>query len=457
MTLTLDAVQMVAPQTRRLDELSSVSPSAASAGRAGQPFKLFVGGLSSQTTTEALRIHFQKYGRLVDAVVMLKNGRPRGFGFITFDSPAGAVAALAEPQWLDGRFVDVKRAVPGEHAQERPSNKIFVGGLPQDASTEDLRACFASYGPVADAVVMVDRRTKRSRGFGFVRFANGIQGSAAADAVLMDAASHRLGGKWIEVKRATPAALLRDDSPCSSGDASTTCTPTSLTLAEQHQQACMYYDCLAAAWEMGLATPSAAGLDGSLAAPGAIGQTRGGRRGRRGRRQSSGGGTSEEFGDELEGSLFGGAAGLWVASGLDMSGGAVDWASSAADMSSMLSPWGSFDISALDASVCSGADTSVSDSPFAVGSPQKGRSRVSSVATTASGSENTSGLANGAAPISPPPGLGMDLSPMKVSFRKANSFGSQSDDEEEEEEERLENFTREDFLSMEVRPWLSAW
>merc|ERR1719468_1236305 len=143
---------------------------------------------------------------------MNKQGKPRGFGFVTFESPAAADAALAEPQWLGDRYVDVKRVVPGEQPEERSPNKIFVGGLPQDASTEDLRACFAEYGPIADAVVMVDRRTKRSRGFGFVRFASGVQGFRAAEAVLRDAANHRLGNKWIEVKRATSAASLQDTS-----------------------------------------------------------------------------------------------------------------------------------------------------------------------------------------------------------------------------------------------------
>eukprot|EP00419_Tripos_fusus_P002488 CAMPEP_0172673920 /NCGR_PEP_ID=MMETSP1074-20121228/12447_1 /TAXON_ID=2916 /ORGANISM="Ceratium fusus, Strain PA161109" /LENGTH=332 /DNA_ID=CAMNT_0013491289 /DNA_START=68 /DNA_END=1066 /DNA_ORIENTATION=+ len=176
------------------------------------PCKLFVGGISAQTTTEVLHAHFSQYGRLVDTVVMVKNGRPRGFGFVTYDAPGPALTALAEPQWIDGRLVDVKLAVPGEDAQERSPNKIFVGGLPQDVDTKTLKAYFSAYGFVADAVVMVDRQTNRSRGFGFVRFANGAQGSVASEAVLMDFPSHRLAGKWVEVKRATPAAALQEAS-----------------------------------------------------------------------------------------------------------------------------------------------------------------------------------------------------------------------------------------------------
>lgn len=194
-----------------------------------QPCKLFIGGLSAQTTTEVLRGHFTKYGRIVDAVVMSQRGRPRGFGFVTFAAPQDALAALAEPQWLHSRFVDVKRAVPGEQLEERASpNKIFVGGLPPEATTEDLRACFAEYGPIADAVVMADRRSKRSRGFGFVRFAGGTQGARATEAALLDAANHRMGGKWVDVKRASPAALLEDLSANSSAKSSEATAPTTI-------------------------------------------------------------------------------------------------------------------------------------------------------------------------------------------------------------------------------------
>jgi len=55
---------------------------------------------------------------------------------------------------------------------------------------------------VKDAVVMMDRATSRSRGFGFVRFAT----SEGVDAAL--ATPHLLDGQWIDVKRAQPADSL---------------------------------------------------------------------------------------------------------------------------------------------------------------------------------------------------------------------------------------------------------
>merc|ERR1712107_41239 len=74
----------------------------------------------------------------------------------------------------------------------------------------DLKTYFSSYGALADAVVMVDRRTNRSRGFGFVRFSNTLQGSLASEAVLRDFALHRLSGKWTRSSELHPPRFFRN-------------------------------------------------------------------------------------------------------------------------------------------------------------------------------------------------------------------------------------------------------
>lgn len=45
---------------------------------------------------------------------------------------------------------------------------IYVGNLPYSVKSEELREAFEPYGVVAAAEVIFDRRTKRSRGYGFV-------------------------------------------------------------------------------------------------------------------------------------------------------------------------------------------------------------------------------------------------------------------------------------------------
>lgn len=52
------------------------------------------------------------------------------------------------------------------------SKKLFVGGLAWATDDQGLRTAFEQFGEVADAKVITDRDTGRSRGFGFVTFAD---------------------------------------------------------------------------------------------------------------------------------------------------------------------------------------------------------------------------------------------------------------------------------------------
>jgi len=98
-----------------------------------RPTKLFIGGLTRHTTTKQLRDHFSQYGRILDCVAMRKpDGHPRGFGYVTLDSLAAAERCLAEPQVIDGRVVDMKRAVPGNAASN--SSSPNSSHSPQDAA-----------------------------------------------------------------------------------------------------------------------------------------------------------------------------------------------------------------------------------------------------------------------------------------------------------------------------------
>lgn len=50
--------------------------------------------------------------------------------------------------------------------------KLFVGNLPWSMTGDALHELFGTYGQVVDAVVISDRMTGRSKGFGFVTFDN---------------------------------------------------------------------------------------------------------------------------------------------------------------------------------------------------------------------------------------------------------------------------------------------
>lgn len=52
------------------------------------------------------------------------------------------------------------------------SKKLFVGGLSWGTTDEALRGAFSRFGEIAEATVITDRETGRSRGFAFVTFAS---------------------------------------------------------------------------------------------------------------------------------------------------------------------------------------------------------------------------------------------------------------------------------------------
>ena len=78
--------------------------------------------------------------------------------------------------------------------------KIYVGNLNYDTREESLRAAFAQYGTIEDAVVITDRDTGRSRGFGFVE----ITDDNAARSAIEGLNGTAIDGRNVLVNEARP-------------------------------------------------------------------------------------------------------------------------------------------------------------------------------------------------------------------------------------------------------------
>ncbi|XWS13357.1 hypothetical protein CRYUN_Cryun36dG0030700 [Craigia yunnanensis] len=77
--------------------------------------------------------------------------------------------------------------------------KLFIGGLSYGTDDQSLREAFSGFGDVTEARIIMDRDTGRSRGFGFVNFADDESASSALSA--MD--GQDLNGRNIRVSYAT--------------------------------------------------------------------------------------------------------------------------------------------------------------------------------------------------------------------------------------------------------------
>ncbi|KAK7797715.1 hypothetical protein U0070_020799 [Myodes glareolus] len=139
--------------------------------------KLFIGGLSFETTDDSLREHFEKWGTLKNFVIMKdpQTKLSRSFGFVTYSCVEQVDAAMcAQPHKVDKHVLEPKRSIskekyvkPGVHLTVK---KIFVGGVKEHTEEYNLRYYFEKYGKIETIEVMEDRQSGKNRGFAFVTF-----------------------------------------------------------------------------------------------------------------------------------------------------------------------------------------------------------------------------------------------------------------------------------------------
>ncbi len=80
------------------------------------------------------------------------------------------------------------------------SAKLFVGNLDYSIDTAKLKELFSEFGNIVDAIVLTDRETRRSRGFGFVEFDSEEAAKKAIEAMN----GKDVNGRKINVNEAKP-------------------------------------------------------------------------------------------------------------------------------------------------------------------------------------------------------------------------------------------------------------
>uniref|UniRef100_A0A3P9CJ92 DAZ associated protein 1 n=1 Tax=Maylandia zebra TaxID=106582 RepID=A0A3P9CJ92_9CICH len=93
-----------------------------------------------------------------------------------------------------------------------PFRKLFVGGLDWSTTQETLRNYFSQYGEVVDCVIMKDKTTNQSRGFGFVKFKD-----PNCVRTVLETKPHNLDGRNIDPKPCTPRGMQPEKSRTKEG------------------------------------------------------------------------------------------------------------------------------------------------------------------------------------------------------------------------------------------------
>jgi len=94
------------------------------------------------------------------------------------------------------------------------SKKLFVGSLSWDTNDEGLRAAFSPFGEITEAIVITDRGSGRSRGFGFVTF----EDDEAAEKAMAELNETELDGRTIKVNVAHDKPRERNRGGYGGGD-----------------------------------------------------------------------------------------------------------------------------------------------------------------------------------------------------------------------------------------------
>ena len=153
--------------------------------------KLFIGGIPRDITDEQLAEYFSQFTDGDDCClndcVVIKDGttkQSRGFGFVTYNKLCETDKCLAaRPHMLNDKEVEVKHAIPRDEKIETNhvrTNKIFVGGLPKEATEEELTSVIENHvlaigenlnAKITKCEIIKEKETGESRGFAFLDIA----------------------------------------------------------------------------------------------------------------------------------------------------------------------------------------------------------------------------------------------------------------------------------------------
>ena len=106
---------------------------------------------------------------------------------------------LGDLSSTDDALLAMEQRASAHHRAAPVPCRLFVGSLSWETTADDLRLAFSEYGEVVDAVVLTERDTGRSRGFGFVTMEDRKDAARAMDAL----DGSELHGRAIAVNVAT--------------------------------------------------------------------------------------------------------------------------------------------------------------------------------------------------------------------------------------------------------------
>ncbi|KAI1757098.1 RNA-binding domain-containing protein [Xylaria castorea] len=164
---------------------------------------VFVSNMTFDATDVHVEEAFSKYGEIL-SVNIARDGRglSRGYGFVAYAEKESADRAIREAHnsfWHGRRIVVDHRKTRTEGRStskiEGPTNSLYIGNIPYEASDSDLNEMFRRLDNVTDVRVAVDRNTGWPRGFAHADFKD-VESAQKAHAFLTE---ETIGGRHLRI------------------------------------------------------------------------------------------------------------------------------------------------------------------------------------------------------------------------------------------------------------------
>ncbi|KAF1350662.1 hypothetical protein BDV97DRAFT_376373 [Delphinella strobiligena] len=150
---------------------------------------VFIKNLDAAIDNKALHDTFAAFGNILSCKVAVdEHGNSKGYGFVHYETAEAANSAIKS---VNGMLLNEKKVFVGHHIpkkdrmskfEEMKANftNIYVKNIDTEATEDEFRALFEKYGDITSASLARDQENK-SRGFGFVNYANHEDASKAVD------------------------------------------------------------------------------------------------------------------------------------------------------------------------------------------------------------------------------------------------------------------------------------
>jgi len=139
--------------------------------------KVFIGGLSPNCSDEMLQEYLQSFGPVRKSEIITDDqGGSRGYAFATFFDrqsmlrSVGTNHILAGKQFTIKAHNDVKEEKIGGSGSGAKCRKLFIWNMKITIKEKDIAKYFSRFGDVEEVLIIRDKFTKVSKGYGFVLF-----------------------------------------------------------------------------------------------------------------------------------------------------------------------------------------------------------------------------------------------------------------------------------------------